>query len=278
MQKTVVLLISISLILFSCTQKEKIENEKIKTVVSILPYKYFVERIGEDLVEVETLIPPGASPHSFELNPAQLKAIQNSDIYFKVGGPFKFEKILLTKFEIDTSKITLANCSQGLEIFNGDPHIWLSPDNVRKISGQIHHELTSRFPQKTSEFQTNYEEFISELDSIDRVIKYDFAKLASNKFMVYHGAWGYFARHYNLEQIPFEAEGKSLKAGDYKAAIALAKKFNVKVLFADPHYDSSPVRSVADELKIAMEFMDPLPADYLKNLEDIHLKFVKYLN
>lgn len=279
MQRAVVFIILLSLILFSCTEKkEKVSSEKIKAVVSILPYKYFVERIGGDRVEVETLIPPGASPHTFELSPAQLKAIQNADVYFKVGGTFKFEKILLDKFTIDTLRVALVDCSEKIEIVNGDPHIWLSPNNVRKISERIYNELASRFPQTASEFQTNYENFISELDSIDTKLKHDFAKLATNKLMVYHGAWRYFARYYNLEQIPFEAEGKSLKAGDYKAAITQAEKLNAKVLFADPHYDSSPVKSVADELKIAMEFLDPLPADYLKNLEDIHSKFVKYMN
>ncbi len=281
MQMRTLLILLILPFIFSCSEKkEQIEksNSKIKAVVSILPYKNIVEIIGGDKIEVKTLIPPGTSAHSLELSPLQLKSIENADLYFKVGGPFQFEKVLMNKFSIDTASVSIVDCSVGIEITDNNPHIWLSPLNVEKIVSTIAGKLILKYPEYSDEFKDNLQNFIEELNSIDSKLRLEFSKLKSNQFMVYHGAWGYFARDYNLVQIPFEIEGKSLKAGDYRSAIALAKKINAKVLFADPHHDSSPVKAVADELNIKMDYLDPLPENYIQNLETILTKFKMHLN
>ena len=52
--------------------------------------------------------------------------------------------------------------------------------------------------------------------------------------MVYHPAWGYFARRYDLEQIPVEEEGKEPTAKGIQHLIDQAKRHNTKVVFASP--------------------------------------------
>lgn len=57
--------------------------------VSILPQKYFVERIGGDMVRVNVMVPPGADPHSYEPKPSQMQALSRSAFYFAIGAPFE---------------------------------------------------------------------------------------------------------------------------------------------------------------------------------------------
>ena len=97
-------LISLILLFFlSCTKKENtkksINTGKTIVSVSILPQKFFVEKIGGDKVHVNTLIPNGASPALYEPNPLQMKELEKSHIYFKVGHPnFPFEKKFFDDF------------------------------------------------------------------------------------------------------------------------------------------------------------------------------------
>ena len=81
------------ILLFSvigCTNK-KIVNKKQIISVSILPQKYFVEQIVEDFFEVNVLIPPGASPASYDPTPQQIADLEISIAYFKIGH-IGFEK------------------------------------------------------------------------------------------------------------------------------------------------------------------------------------------
>ncbi len=49
-------------------------HEKPVVSVSILPQKYFLERLAGDLVEVNVMIPPGASPATYEPTVSQLES------------------------------------------------------------------------------------------------------------------------------------------------------------------------------------------------------------
>ena len=63
--------------------------------VSINPQKYFVQRIGKDLVDIQVMVQPGASPASYEPKPRQMAAIAKTLIYFSIGVPF--ENVWLNK-------------------------------------------------------------------------------------------------------------------------------------------------------------------------------------
>ena len=72
----------LSLFLFSC--KEKKQDRHIVTV-SILPQKYFVERIAGDYLQVNVMVPPGMNPATCDLNTGQLKKLYDSDLCFAIG-------------------------------------------------------------------------------------------------------------------------------------------------------------------------------------------------
>jgi zinc transport system substrate-binding protein len=64
-------------------------QEKLQVFVSILPQKYFVERIAGDLAEVDVLVTPGKSPATYSPTPAQVKTLAGADVYFRIGVPFE---------------------------------------------------------------------------------------------------------------------------------------------------------------------------------------------
>jgi zinc transport system substrate-binding protein len=57
--------------------------------VSILPQKFFVEKIAGELADVSVLVMPGASPHTYEPTPRQMAALAGARAYFAIGVTFE---------------------------------------------------------------------------------------------------------------------------------------------------------------------------------------------
>ena len=64
-------------------------KDRIRSFVSILPQAYFVEEVGGGLVQVDVLVGPGQSPHTFEPTPKQAAKLTEAQIYFRIGLPFE---------------------------------------------------------------------------------------------------------------------------------------------------------------------------------------------
>ena len=68
--------------------KSDYEGKRLKVCASIIPFSDFAERIGGDLVEVSTIIPPGANPHVFEPSPDKLIRFSEADVFICAGAGF----------------------------------------------------------------------------------------------------------------------------------------------------------------------------------------------
>ena len=62
--------------------------------VSIVPQASFVQAVCGDLVEVVTMIPPGASPETYEPTPISIENFSKAKVYFAVGVPTEENNIL----------------------------------------------------------------------------------------------------------------------------------------------------------------------------------------
>jgi len=250
-----IFLVSIILIA-GCVQQRQAETRKIGVVVSILPQSRFVERIGGDKVQVTVMVPPGASPHTYEPTPSQLVEVSKAKMYAKVGSPVEFELVWMDKIVSANKEMIVVDCSKGVKLMTMeeehehkheeeheheeehhhhegyDPHTWLSPKNAKIMVENIYQGLIQVDPTNQDYYAINKEAYLKELELLDKEIEKILSGKNNRKFMVYHPAWGYFARDYNLEQIPIEAEGKEPTAQGIENLIEQAKKHKINVIFA----------------------------------------------
>ena len=261
--------------LISCSTNRE-ENNDLIICTSIPPLADFAKNIVGNRAVVHTLIPAGANLHSFEPSPESMKIITNSDIFIRVGKELQFEEILLNK--IDRTDIgNILDMSKFVNIEDNDPHIWLSPQHVRKMMDVMLGEFSKALPQHKLFFANNKRRYIHILDSLDFELKKIIDKKSERYLFVYHPAWRYFADYYSLRQISIEKMGKSPKAGDLKSAIKDAVESRISCIFFDPHFNEGPAISIARELNLNTVSLNPLPAHYLSNLKDIVQKLDKHL-
>lgn len=287
-EKVVIRLVSIILVLMlvaglavfasSCAKKEE-GSGKIAVAVSILPQAEFVERVGSEKVKVSVMVPPGADPHTYEPTPSQLAALSKAKLFAKVGSGIEFELAWMDKLTATNPDMLVVDCARGIELMEiegedeaehhhqgKDPHIWLSPKNAKIMVENICHGLIQVDPENKGYYLQNKDEYLSELDKLDEEIRNSLARITRRSFIVFHPAWGYFARDYGLKQIPVEIEGKEPSAKDIANLIAEAKKHEIKVIFASPQFNVKGAEVIAKEIKGRVVFVDPLAGDYVANL------------
>lgn len=261
----------------------------VNAVVSILPQTTFVKAIGGDKVDVSLMVKPGNSPHTYEPKPSQMMDISNADIYFSIG--VEFEKVWLPKFANQNKKMKIVNIGKGVEKMemakhhheeenhheehvshhhkhgSFDPHIWTNPNNVKIIARNILKYLIKIDKKNEEYYENNYETFLQSLKDTDRKIK-DMLKETKRgaKFMVFHPAWGYFAKQYCLTQIPIEIEGKTPKPKDIIKLIKEAKKQNIQAILTAPEFSDKVAKQIAKELDIKVVKIGALNPKWSENL------------
>ncbi len=249
------------------------DEGKVRVVVSILPLADFVEKVGGGKVDVTVMIPPGASPATYEPTPSQLRSVSEADVYVKVGAPILFEKVWMDKIAGMNEDMGVVDCSSGIEIVGNDPHIWLSPRNAQVMVGNIYEGLVQVDGENEEYYSGNRDEYVLELEGVDKEIKSALLGVNMRKLMVFHPAWGYFARDYGLEQVPVEVEGKEPSSADVSRLVEFAKENGIRVVFAQPQFDVKSAEAIAREIGGTVVFVDPLARDYTGNLRIVSKSF-----
>ena len=248
---------------------EKEETGKVGVVVTILPLADFVENVGGEKVDVTVMVPPGASPHGSELTKSQLVAVSKAEVFVKVGSGVEFELTRMDKLIDQNREMLVVDCSKGVTIMGNDPHIWLSPLNAKIMVENICSGLIEVDPENESYYIQNRDEYLRQLDELHEEIRENLEGVESRVFMVFHPAWGYFARAYGLEQIAIEIEGKEPSAKDIANLIDEALERSIKLVFASPQSNQQSARTIADEIGGIVVSIDPLAKDYITNMHTV---------
>ena len=248
----------------------------LNITVSILPQKYFVERIGGEHVEVNVMVEPGASPATYEPKPERLTALSEAAAYVSIGVPF--EDTWLDKIASANSDMLIVDTTQSIEKMGTDPHIWLSPSLVKIQSQTIYKALAQLDSAHEPDYKANLNSFIADIDDLDAEIRETLTGLKTRKFMVFHPAWGYFARDYGLEMIPIEVGGQEPSAAELAALVTEAREEGIKVIFAQPEFSTKDAKTIANEIGGEVLLISSLAPDWLDNLRKVAQTFAEVLD
>ncbi|TLP41283.1 cation ABC transporter substrate-binding protein [Arcobacter arenosus] len=283
-----------------------------EVTVSILPQKFFVEKIAGDKIDVNVMVKPGASPASYEPKTSQMKKLSNSLVYFSIGVPF--EKSWLKKFEDANKKMLVVDTTKGIEKqeiqahehndeeahdehkheedhdheknkheeehdehdHTGlDPHVWLDPILVKKQAENILNALI-KVDEANKDFYTkNYQLFVKELDELDKKLESIIEPYEHKAFMVFHPSWGYFAKRYHLEQISIEIQGKEPKPAQLIELVEEAKKHDIKIVFVAPQFSQKGAKTISKSINGNVATINPLSEKWDENLLKVATEIAK---
>jgi len=282
----------------------------VPVFVSIVPQQYFVQQIGKDKVNVSVMVKPGTNPATYEPKPLQMVKLSKTRLYFSIGVPF--ETFWLDKIVSANPDMTIVHTDKGIEKqpmaahhhededqaghhddkiqveenhdhekdhgYSGlDPHIWLSPRLVKIQADHIVGALVAVDYENKDFYMANYNAFINEIDALDQDLTQMLKDKAGMQFMVFHPAWGYFARDYNLKMIPIEIEGKAPKPAELQELIEHSRVEGIKVVFVQPQFSTKSAELVAKEINGQVMRANPLALDWLDNMKKMAEQFKEVL-
>ena len=252
-----------------CTDPRVEETDTIKVIATILPLADFVQQVGGERVEVTVMVPPGASPHVHEPTPGLMVHVSKADIYVKAGSGIEFEIAWLDKLVEQNRDMRIIDCSEGIAIVGGDPHIWNSPANASKMVENICQGLVSIDPAAADQYRRNLEEYNEQLAELDSYLHERFDDATERHFMMYHPSFGYLASQYDLTQIAVEREGKSPTPQVLRDCVDLARIHNLNYIFVGSQMSPFEAASLAEAINAEAALVDPLPADYVANMRGV---------
>ena len=234
-----------------------------------------VRQVGGSRVQVVTVVPPGADPHTFEPTPTLAKALSQTRLLFANGlGLEPFLPKLKTLLPRGARVVLLAEGRKGLiceeeahhekeeEHAHGpcDPHLWLDPTYAVAYAQTIAEELSRLDPGGKAHYQTNLKLFQKEVEKRDRALMA--CGLKGTKVVAQHDAFRYFARRYGLVVVGVLSHGSAQEVGSRSFLVLLekAKKEGVRLVLAEPQFQGKALRTLAEALgaRVAVLYTDTL--------------------
>lgn len=244
--------------------RQTAESEKERKIAAtIFPLYDIVRRVAGDRIETILILPPLASPHTFDPVPSKIKEISGSRLVFKIGGIDDWADSLsqLTRREkvvtVDRG-VVLKKVSENVSAT--DFHYWLDPRNGEIIADNVYEELVGIYPEDQAYFWDNLNRFKKDIEETDRNIAGLMGRLSNKNLIVLHNAWKYFADRYGLEVVGvFEPHpGQEPTPKSLAELVRLARQKKVKAVFSEPQLSSSALSSLAEETGLGLYVLDPL--------------------
>ncbi len=261
-----------------CSQPESVPPSKPRVVVSIAPYRPFIQRLMDGEVDVDLLVPAGSSAHSYEPSARQVGVVASANLWFRIGE--EFEAPTLAAIEGHSEKLTVIDLREGVDLLGDpsdpDPHIWLSPRQLKTQIVAIAKVLASHFPERVETIETQRDLLVEELSTLDLRIMTILDAAPAEAILVAHPAYLYFCNDYGIEQLSIERHGSEPGAHEVTDLLRDARLKRLHRVYVQPQHSSKGAIQLARALDAEVVEIDPFSEDYFNNMRTIAWKFAGY--
>lgn len=292
----VILVGGIGLVLsyFSGEESTNIESEKVVVSATIFPLYDITKNIIGDIGEVNLILQPGQSPHTFDPSPSVIKEANASDLFIAIGHSLdpwveKVANSLGKEVYIPDAGIKLLEFGHADEHEKReddhhdehedehaeehddhedehahehgdlDPHYWLSPENAKIIAGNIAKKLSAEFPEHEDVFMENLNSYVAQLDKNISNWNKQLAGV-QGEVITLHDAFSYFLEYANVELAgtiePFAGKQPTPKfLAELQETVS---EHDIKVVFGEPQLSKDVLLPFARDNGVTVSTLDPL--------------------
>jgi len=239
--------------------------------VTIAPLGLIVQEIVGDRAQVHTLLQPGASPHTYEPRPSDVRTAESALAILYVDdsldgwaarlpGERKIAVFHLVPESLRLRWEPEEEDSNGHGHGAYDPHFWGDPLAVKAMLPELVRELTSADPEGASGYEERANRFAASLDSLDAALREQMAPVKGAPVVMFHSGWDYFLKRYGLELVALveASPGKEATARHITRIAELIRSRGVKAVFTEPQLARRPAEVAAEAGGVPVYEVDPL--------------------
>jgi len=237
----------------------------IPMVATIRPLSLILGELVPSRRMPATLMPPGTSPHSFELKPSLMR-LTRSSILFYVSPSLESWAQRLPAFRHIS---VLAQVPQHLLLFvdveaqEQDAHFWLDPLAVRGALINLTEDLCSLHPPLCSYYKKRLSRSSRDLEDYAHKLYKRLKPIRPKAFVLSHPFFRYFLNRFDLKRFKvLEAHahhGGSMKR--LEETIKWVRQKGAQALFVNPQLSTKSAEIVSEATGIKIYALDPLGAN-----------------
>ena len=270
-------------------------GEKLPVIASIFPIADMARQVGGGDVEVTTVVPAGASPHTFEMKPSLVKTFASAKVFLMIGAGLEFWADQLV--QSSGRKLKPVVLSDGMTLIRsadphhpesvkeapasntpahaehagshdfhtGNPHIWLDPHLVKIMVTRIQKALSIADPVHASDYANRAEAYLDRLDALDRDIADTVNRFKVKEVISFHASWDYFAARYGLtlSGVIEKTPGRNPTPREIAGIVSSIKASHIRAVFAEPQFSPKVADVIAREAGVKVLILDPLGGETL---------------
>lgn len=259
------LIIALALSLAGCTPS--VTTGQLSIAASTYPLAFVVEQLQESESSLTLITPPGAEPHEFEPTPNQIASALGADLFLYNGGGLDPWAERLTPDRDTSNQATLMALSlidplEGSEDegHGDDPHFWLDPQRMQRLSVAVAKSLVAIDPAHQAEYQQRAQAFASALSALDREYRQGLAACELHDIIVAHDAFRYLGDRYGLtvHALAGLSPEDERPVSNLVEIAALAKQKQIRAVFVEGEQQGQAAESFAADLRGSVLVLNPI--------------------
>ena len=242
-----------------------------RVAATLHPIASLAGAVGGGAVDVTTILPPGAHPDTYEATPRTAAALDGADLVVRIGGA-------ADQWLAEPEGVRELVLTDGLELREGNPHVWLDPILVRdSLLPPLVDALARVVPDSADAIRRRGAAMADSLTALDSEIRRTLSEAPSRRFIATHPAWTYFAERYGLIEggVLHPSPGSELGTRELARLVDSARAEGAPGIIAEPQLGRAGAAALADELGARVAVADPVGGAGLEGRED-YLSLMRY--
>lgn len=246
-------------------------------ITTIHPFQEIIKSIIQNHAQITTMIPPGASPHNYEIRPSDMKVIESATALL-FGGPGldtwarKFNNIrsiellelvpekFLLHFDVDFSNQNDIYTHHGHHSTGIDPHFWTDPLAIKAMLPVLTDTLCAIDKQNCSYYKSNALKFSYFLDSLYLDIEKSLSNVKGRAVLLSHPFFRYYLNRFGIKIIGIieNIPGTEPTPRELSEIILRIKNEDVRAILTHPQLSDRPAKLVSESTGINVYELDHL--------------------
>ena len=239
---------------------------------TIPPVRMILEPLARGRATVFTLMPPSASPHTFELTPRAAARVTDAKAVVYVTpeldgwalgaegiGAIALLDLLPEELHLEDACMD-ASHGHDHDAHGTDPHFWMDPLAVKAILPALAERLAEIDPPGRETYRENARAFAQQLDALNAEIAEQTKLLRGRRVYVLHAAYQYYFRRYGLELggVVQPTPGREATPQELAGLIEELRSEPTRAIFEEPQVTRSAALVVAKEANARLYQLDPI--------------------